>query len=274
LIFLGIDSGGSKAQFSLCDEKGRVLTSLLRPGFTPASTDGHAVFELLSSGTRALLQAANQRGDIADLCAVCAGMPCWGESDAQDAMVRSAMESCFGPVPFQIVNDAEVAWAGSFALRPGINVVCGTGTIAFGTDRAGCSARCGGWSPFFSDEGSGHWLGRKLLELFSKQADGRIETRGAVYELVRERFKLNNDFEIIGIFERDCLPYREKVASLQLILHEAAKRGDPDAVACYREAAHEIALNAKQCISFFSPADAMPAKASTARTKTKSRRAE
>jgi N-acetylglucosamine kinase-like BadF-type ATPase len=245
---LGIDAGGSKAQFSLCDESGRVRSTLRRPGFTPASTNEDALAELLSSGVRALYRDAGLREDQV-LSAACAGMPCWGESDTGDAMVRRAMERCLGPVPFQIVNDAEVAWAGSFALNPGINIVCGTGTIAFGTDPSGRTARCGGWSPYFSDEGSGHWLGRKLLEVFCKQADGRIGARGAVYGLVRERIKLENDFEIIPIAERDYLPYRDKVASLQMILFEAAVRGDPDAVVCYREAAHEIALNVKGILS-------------------------
>lgn len=245
MVFLGIDAGGSKALLSLCDENGRVLSTLRRPGFTPAGTDEGAVYELFSSGIRALLREAGLSEDAAAIRAACGGMPCWGEVGAQDAMVQSAMARCLGPVPFQLVNDAEVAWAGSFALNPGINIVCGTGTIAFGVDSSGHTARCGGWSPHFSDEGSGHWLGRKLLELFCKQADGRLTARGAVYDLVRKRFALDNDFEIITIAERDYLPYRDKVASLQLTLLEAAKRGDPDAVACYREAAHEIALNAK-----------------------------
>ena len=244
-MFLGIDAGGSKALFSLCDENGRVLSTLQRPGFTPGGTDEETLYALFSSGIGSLLRKAGLSEDIMILRAACGGMPCWGEVGAADAMVQRAMARCLGPIPFRLVNDSEVAWAGSFALRPGINIVCGTGTIAFGVDPSGHSARCGGWSPYFSDEGSGHWLGRKLLEIFCKQADGRIASRGPVYALVRERFALDSDFEIITIVERDYLPYRDKVASLQLTLFEAAERGDPDAVACYREAAHEIALNAK-----------------------------
>lgn len=258
MIFLGIDAGGSKAFFSLCDERGRVLSTLRRPGFTPANTDEDAVYTLFSSAIQTLLREAGLSEDMMAIRAASGGMPCWGESGVQDAMVQRAMARCLGPVPFRLVNDSEVAWAGSFALSPGINIVCGTGTIAFGVDPSGASVRCGGWSPYFSDEGSGHWLGRKLLELFCKQADGRIAAHGAVYDLVRERFALDNDFEVITIAERDYLPYRDKLASLQLILLEAAKRGDPDAVACYREAAHEIALNAKGIKSrlrFDGPAD-------------------
>ena len=245
MIFLGIDAGGSKAFFSLCDEHGRVLSTLRRPGFTPANTNEDEVYELFSSGIKSLLREAGRSEELTGIRAACGGMPCWGESGVLDEMVHRAMARCLGQVPFRLVNDSEVAWAGSFALSPGINIVCGTGTIAFGVDPSGTAMRCGGWSPYFSDEGSGHWLGRKLLELFCKQADGRIPARGAVYDLVRERFALGNDFEIITIAERDYLPYRDKVASLQLVLHEAAMRGDQDAVACYREAAHEIALNAK-----------------------------
>jgi N-acetylglucosamine kinase-like BadF-type ATPase len=245
LNFLGIDAGGSKAIFSLCDEFGRVLATLRGPGFTPADMAGETLHALLSGGIRALLGSAGLPQDGSTFRAACAGMPCYGESAALDHMMADALARCLTGVPHRLVNDAEVAWAGSFALRPGINIVCGTGTIAFGVNASGQTARCGGWSHHFSDEGSGYWLGRKLLELFCKQADGRVTPRGAVYALVRERLGLTDNFDIIPIAERDYLPYRDKVAALQLLLLEAARQGDASAIACYREAAGEIALNAK-----------------------------
>ena len=47
MIFLGIDAGGSKALFSLCDENGRVISSLQRPGFIPDERKFHGVRDKL-----------------------------------------------------------------------------------------------------------------------------------------------------------------------------------------------------------------------------------
>ena len=73
------------------------------------------------------------------------------------------------------MNDSVVGWAGSLGLSSGINLVAGTGSIAYGRNDAGEEARAGGWDERFSDEGSCYWLGMKSLELFSKESDGRAE---------------------------------------------------------------------------------------------------
>ncbi len=82
----------------------------------------------------------------------------------QEAMVGELV----GGRDYQCVNDVEVGWAGSLACKPGLHMVAGTGSIGFGRDPQGCTARCGGgWGgEFIGDEGSAHWLGRKLLQLF------------------------------------------------------------------------------------------------------------
>ena len=45
--------------------------------------------------------------------------------------------------------------------------------MAFGRSPAGTFARCGGWGPFFGDEGSGAWIGRRALSVVTAAADGR-----------------------------------------------------------------------------------------------------
>ncbi|MFR7490817.1 MAG: BadF/BadG/BcrA/BcrD ATPase family protein [[Ruminococcus] torques] len=55
--------------------------------------------------------------------------------------------------------------------------MAGTGSIAYGQNKFGTEARAGGWDDGFSDEGSCYWLGKKALELFSKESDGRVKKR-------------------------------------------------------------------------------------------------
>lgn len=237
--FLGIDAGGSKTILAVCDEAGQVQRTARLPAVTLAACGGEdGMRQALSDGVRQVLPDGTLDG-------VCFGVPCYGESDPGDAAIDRVAAACFAGAAIEVCNDSRVAWAGSLALAPGINIVTGTGAIGYGVDPHGNAARCGGWSYHFSDEGSGYWLGLKCLSLFSKQSDGRIPERGPLYTLVRERLGLVKDFDLNDLAERDYLPYRDRVAGLQRILLEAAQQGDESAIACYHEAGQEIALIAR-----------------------------
>ncbi|MCL2866366.1 MAG: ATPase [Clostridia bacterium] len=246
MVFLGIDGGGTKTLFTLCTQEGRVLRALRHSSISIQQCGRDGIRAELVQGLRDILSEA---GDIPrdSLKAVCLGAPCWGESIPGDASIQEASLAAFGNTPVYICNDSEVACAGSFALGPGINIVAGTGTIAFGMDAQGRTARCGGWG-YIADEGSGYWLGMRLISLFCKQADGRLP-RDMLYHVVTETFGLTRDFDFIDMIIDDYMPFRDKVAGLQLLLYQAATQGDTEAILCYREAGKEIAQNAKGILS-------------------------
>jgi N-acetylglucosamine kinase-like BadF-type ATPase len=230
---IGIDGGGSKT--GLCAvscQSGRVLRGLTDSASWRERGIGAVVAEL-QAGVRALVP------QDADVDAIAAGMPCYGESAREDRALEQALRAAFEGIPLYIANDAEVGWAGSLALASGVNVVAGTGSIAFGRDDAGRTARCGGWDEFFSDEGSGYWLGRNMLQLFSRQSDGRAE-RGPLHTIVREAFHLTQDMQCIDYVRQHCLSSRRQVAALQRLLLTAAQAGDRDAAALYEKAAGEL----------------------------------
>ena len=99
---------------------------------------------------------------------ICLALPNWGESKDGDGEFLSRIKE-ITELPVKIVNDSVVGWAGSLGLSSGINLVAGTGSIAYGRNDAGEEARAGGWDERFSDEGSCYWLGMKSLELFFKR---------------------------------------------------------------------------------------------------------
>ena len=55
----------------------------------------------------------------------------------------------------------------------GIVAIAGTGSIAFGVDPEGNSARSGGWGYLLGDEGSAFWLGHYAVRQGIRAADGR-----------------------------------------------------------------------------------------------------
>jgi len=168
------------------------------------------------------------------------GLPCFGESADGDRELERALHEAFDGIPLYLSNDVEVGWAGSLGLSPGVNVVAGTGAIAFGKDKEGNIARSGGWGEFFGDEGSCYWMGLRVMELFTKQSDGRM-VRDELYELVRRELKLTNDLDFIDLIY-DQYRHRDKVAALQLLAKQAAMAGSQSAKALYVAAAAELCL--------------------------------
>ena len=173
------------------------------------------------------------------IAGIAMGLPCFGESEDGDKDLEKAIKKAFPSIPLYITNDVEVGWAGSLSLSPGVNVVAGTGAIAFGKNELGETARSGGWSEFFGDEGSCYWVGRKVMQLFSKQADGRAP-KDALYTTVCDELELKSDFDFIDIVHREYMTNRDKVAALQILAQNAANAGSQSVKELYKDAATEL----------------------------------
>ena len=52
-------------------------------------------------------------------------------------------------------------------------LVAGTGSVAYGRNAAGKTARAGGWGYLAGDEGSAYWIGREALAALALALDGR-----------------------------------------------------------------------------------------------------
>lgn len=237
--YLGIDGGGTKTAFLLADEEGRETASAVMGGcsYREIGTDGFG--RVLREGTEAVLRQAGV--SFGQIVRTAVGIPCYGESPSGDEALEEELRRVFAGGDYVAINDVRVGWAGSLDMQPGIHVVAGTGSIAYGENAAGCCARSGGWSTFFGDEGSCYWLGRRTAELFFKEADGRVP-RGALYERMWQRLGLERLTDAVDILETEYAPCRDKVAFLQRILLEAAWEGDQAAVRLYGQAAAELAL--------------------------------
>ncbi|MCL1896165.1 MAG: hypothetical protein FWG03_06440 [Clostridiales bacterium] len=237
--FIGIDGGSSKTEFALYSDAGETIAECGLPGSSYRELGAEAVCAMLEKGVAQISCGI----DMAGVKGACYGMPCFGEHMEEDLKTARQIEKALS-MPMRFENDVACAWAGALAFRSGIVMLAGTGTMAWGCDIHGGMHRCGGWSDFYSDEGSGYWLGRRMLEMFSKQSDGRI-ARGPLHSIVREHFSLEDDEDIIGIIEEQKSLSRKWVASLQRLLFRAAKEGDACATGLYEEAAGELALMVK-----------------------------
>ena len=234
--YAGIDGGGTKTAVCVASTD----NSLLRYSNTAGSSwREHGVWKVAQNLKEAVNSLIGDEYGLIDGIAM--GLPCHGESAEGDVVLERAVREAFSGIPIYFTNDVEVGWAGSMALGPGINIVAGTGSIAYGKDNHGNTARSGGWSEFFGDEGSCYWMGRKVMELFSKQSDGRL-TKDELYSTVFRELNLKDDFSFIDLIHSKYISYREQVASLQFLAEKAAFAGSLSAKTLYKEAVRELLL--------------------------------
>lgn len=165
-IYLGIDGGGSKTSCILGDE-----TSLL----ASATAGGSNVIRLGEEEARrglhdAIRQAcANAKIESANIRRVCVGMAGAGRPQIGEIARRMTAEVISGEI--LIVGDMVIALEAAFSEGPGVVAIAGTGSIAYGRNTQGQTARAGGWGFAISDEGSGHWIGRSAVMAVMKAHD-------------------------------------------------------------------------------------------------------
>jgi N-acetylglucosamine kinase-like BadF-type ATPase len=138
-----------------------------------------------------------------------------------------------------VSTDAEIALAGATDCQPGVVIISGTGSIAYGLNTSGQRARSGGWGPTMSDEGSGYDIGRHALSAVMASYDGRLPET-VLTQRVCEYFQLDSPTELPKIVYGD---QREaiRLAPLSRVVEDAAKEGDVVAQQILSGAAEELA---------------------------------
>jgi N-acetylglucosamine kinase-like BadF-type ATPase len=235
--YLGVDGGGSKTAFLLIDESGRVLASHAEGPAYYLETGFDAMRAMLARGIRVTLDKAELPSSSLGFAFV--GLPAYGEDSRLVAALDAAASPTLEPGQYRCGNDAVCGWAGALACQDGINLIAGTGSIAYG-EFNGRVARAGGWGELFSDEGSAYWIAREGLNLFSRMSDGRTP-RGALYDTVRRHFDLHSDLDLCAAIYDQGQMQRSHLATLSRLIAEAATAGDAHASALFSRAAFELA---------------------------------
>jgi glucosamine kinase len=138
-----------------------------------------------------------------------------------------------------VQGDGEIALSDAFGNGPGVMLIAGTGSIAYGRGPSRVLARCGGWGPAFGDEGSGAWIGRKSLGIVASAADGR-EPETALTGAILTAAQVNEVTELIpwGIAATP-----KELAALAPVVFNVASAGDARANALVGLAVEELVLH-------------------------------
>lgn len=237
-VFLGVDGGGTKTALCVLTEEGAVLAELVAPSCYHLEGDGttDVTRDVLSAAVTTVCDLAGTAP--ADLTHAFFGLPAYGEVAADVPVLDALPADLLGHDRYAVDNDVVAGWAGSLGGTDGIGVVSGTGSIAYGRNGSR-GARVGGWGEGFGDEGSGHWLGLRALQEFSRMSDGR-RAPGPLLDVLREHLALSTDLELVDVVLNRWRRSRREVAALSRPLVEAARRGDAVAAGVLEEAAAEL----------------------------------
>jgi N-acetylglucosamine kinase-like BadF-type ATPase len=244
---LGIDAGGTKTVCLLADADGRVLSEVRSSGANLQAVGELEVEKVLHDVMERALGDRPVRPDVIGLGI--AGVD--REGDA--AAIRSIMRRIGYQAKVVIANDALIALVAAINHDPGVVVIAGTGSIAYGRNAQDEAARAGGWGYVLGDEGSGYWIGRHALRAVVRQADGRGRpTRLTPYVL--EHFGVARPQELVReIYHRNLRP--SSIAAVSRTVQRAADEGDEVALSILTVGARELAGSAASVVRQLSLAD-------------------
>jgi N-acetylglucosamine kinase-like BadF-type ATPase len=232
---IGIDAGGTKTVGLLGDESGAVLREA-RSGGANLRLQGELSVE------KSLFQVIDALDAPQPVDALCLGIAGVGD-DADRAVVRDVLRRLGIRRSVRIVNDAEIALVAGAPDGHGIVLVSGTGSIAFGVDPSGRSARYGGWGYLLGDEGSAFWLGHAAVRAGIRAADGRGPAT-ILFERICEHLEVREPVRLVEWFYDQELS-RTRVAQLARLVEEAAADGDETAQDLLDHAARHLARAAR-----------------------------
>ena len=235
--FLGVDGGGTKTDFLLIDATGAVLASHRGGSAYYLESGFEALQAMMAAGIQTTLQKAGITASELEFAFL--GLPAYGEDRALLTRLDGIVTDVLGAGRYRCGNDVVCGWAGALAAGDGINIVAGTGSIAYG-EYQGRGARAGGWGELFSDEGSAYWIAREGLALFSRMSDGRAP-KSALYELIRQHFRLEADLDVCAAVYGPPPLSRSGLAALAPLVARAAREGDAGARRLFEQAAQELA---------------------------------
>ncbi len=224
---LGIDGGGSKTTAILADETGKILGKG-RGGASNYQTIGleNAGQAIKFAAAAAVEQAAENLSvswaDLEGSVAVVAGLA--GADRPQDReRLRAALlaQMPVNPIGLRVEHDALVALAAATGNKPGIILIAGTGSIAFGIDRNGRQVRAGGWGPILGDEGSGYFIGRAALTAVLWEYDGRGKPT-SLTKRITSYLQVTQPDEIVPLVYQGPLQRPEIARLAEIVLEEAA----------------------------------------------------
>jgi N-acetylglucosamine kinase-like BadF-type ATPase len=238
-IIIGVDGGGTKTIAWLAPLDDDTNTIVLGRGQAGPGNPRAAGFDAAQANIAAAIEAAFADAKLPPTAAAvaCFGLAGAGR-DVEQQRIASWAEKQGIARHVRVVGDAEPILAAASPDNVGIALICGTGSLAWGRNRAGEIARAGGWGYLFGDEGSGYAIARAGLTAAVRAADGRGQPTAILNRFQEELGAATPQDLVECIYASEMT--RERLASLAPIVFDAT-HNDAVAQSIIAGAADELA---------------------------------
>ncbi|MBI5878522.1 MAG: N-acetylglucosamine kinase [Chloroflexi bacterium] len=246
-LIIGVDGGQTSTRAALADLNGNVVGEGCGGGLIHLAAEGGR--ERFASALRTALAEAWRAASLAPqpVDAIALGLSGVDGGTAEAVAVREMLPALLEARVVVVENDGVAALYGAHAGQPGVIVISGTGTIAWGMDSRGELACVSGWGWLLGDAGSACTIGRDGLIA----ALAAYDKAGPATSLV-ERFL--REFAVPDLYDAKRMVYAPDFgargfAALAPVVSGAAEAGDAVARRVIADAGHALAASALAVIN-------------------------
>lgn len=177
-VIVAIDGGGSSCRAAAFDGRGRRLASVRVSGHASLSRGIEEAWQNIQQSLMSLRDALGKADSW------------WPEhlmmglaGSLQEQRRKDFLAQLPDTLARTLVTDGHAQLLGASGGGPGICLALGTGSVLHWLDEHGCSAMVGGWGFPVGDEGSGAWLGMRLVQCYLWHVDGQRQDGRLMSEL-------------------------------------------------------------------------------------------
>ena len=228
-VLIGIDGGGTKTEFILFSETGKILHRLKTSRSNPNDIGLEQCCALLAEGIDRLF-AVN-----GSVCGIFAGIAGCSTGD-NGKKVEEFLKSRY-PVP-EIAVDTDGANILSCNLNAGksMALICGTGSVLFVREN-GQRHRIGGWGYLFDESGSAYDIGKDAIRAALAHRDG-MGQETLLTQMLNDALQSDVWESLNGIYQKG----KAFIGSLAPLVFQAYASGDAVAEGILRKNAARLAL--------------------------------
>lgn len=230
MFIIGIDGGGTKTRVEIRDNNNQLQERRI-----------YSAFNVNSIGENALRHLLKEIFSV-DM-SKCAGI-CIGAAGVSNPNVHQILQEVLGETeykgPYMLCGDQEIALRGAMDT-PGLAVIAGTGSICFGKNAVGETARSGGYGHLIDDCGSGYALGRDGLSACVRIFDGREDDTDFCNQIF-ETLGITKPEELISFVYSDHTRKSDIAALAEVVLRQAEEKDQLALDILHREAKEIVGM--------------------------------
>ncbi len=212
--FLGIDGGGTKTAFLLCDKNGKTVGEATLGACNPVDVGLSTALKILENGIDTVCKGIT-RSKISVYAGVAGGI-----TGDNQKLINMFLKGC-GFLKYSNGSDASNAVALALGNKNGTAIIMGTGIIAFSKIDNKLFRR-GGYGYMFEEGGSSLTIGRDAINAALKHEENS-ENETLITELIKTKLNCSSIIEQVSYFYEVG---KKGIAQLAPLVFEAYNAGD------------------------------------------------